>query len=282
MNVAVEVVACARIAAGLLKLCVCGLLLIAQPALAGGPALIRVALSDAGHPTSYAENGKPAGVLKEMLEALFSTMPAYRLEFRVLPWTRGQRAVEDGSMDMFVTFPSAHRSQYAAFTAQPMFTLDYGNIVYDLKGKNAAVIESARSFEDLKKLVFIHQDGVEWELENVPEYIKRYTINGPNPLMHMTFSRRTGDFFIMNAEKAVYYARLLGYEKQLGMKKVGFIPNSQVRFHIGLRHSYPDGKEVQAAMEAAMKQSEFLRKKHLIEQKYHERYALPRGLKYGR
>lgn len=282
MNVAVEAGACARIAAGLWKLCVCGLLLFAQPAQAGAPALLRVALSDAGHPTSYAENGKPAGVLKEMLEALFSTVPGYRLEFRVVPWTRGQRAVEDGSMDMFITFPSAHRSQYAGFTAQAVFTLDYGNVVYDLKGRNAAVVESARSFEDLRKLVFIHQDGVEWELENVPEYIKRYTINGPNPLMHMTFKRHTGDFFIMNAEKAVYYARLLGYEKQLGMKRVSFIPNSLVGFHVGLRHSYPDSKAVLAALDAAMKQPEFLRRKRLIEQKYQERYALPKDAAYAR
>lgn len=277
MSVATGTGACARIAAGVLIVCVCGLLLIAQPARADGPTRIRVAMSAAGLPTSYLENGKPAGVFKEMLEALFSSMPAYQLQLHVVPWTRGQRAVQDGSMDMFITFPSTHRSQYAGFTAQPVFVLDYGNIVYDLKGRNAAIIESARSFEDLKNLVFIHQDGVEWELDNVPAYIKRYTINGPNPLMHMTFRRRTGDFFIMNAEKTVYYARLLGYEKQLGMRKVDFIPNSLVRYHVGLRHSFPNSKAVLAEIDAAMKQPEFLRKKRIIEKKYHDHYAMPAG-----
>lgn len=242
---------------------------------AGSPLLVRVAMSEAGVPTSYAENGKAAGVLKELLDAVFSELPAYRLVYQVVPWTRAQRAVEDGSMDMFITFPSASRVTYSAFTAQPIYALDYGTIVYDRTSAKAAKIAAARSFEDLRNMVFVHQDGVAWEEENVPAYIKRYQVNGPSSLMHMTFRRRTGDFFIMNPEKAVHNARQLGYERQLGMKKVSFIPNSLVPFHVGLRNSYPDSKALLAAMDGAMRQPEFQRKKRAIEQKHHERYALP-------
>ena len=242
---------------------------------AAGPALVRVAMSEAGVPTSYSENGKAAGVLRELLEAVFSELPGYRLEFHVYPWTRAQRAVEDGSMDIFITFPAANRVSYAGFTAHAIYALDYGTIVYDRTSPKAATIAAARSFEDLRQMVFVQQDGVAWEQENVPAYIKRYQVNGPSSLMHMTFRRRTGDFFIMNPEKAVHNARELGYESQLGMKKVSFIPNSLVHFHIGLRHSYADSKTLLAAMDGVLKQPEFQRRKRTIEQKYHERYALP-------
>lgn len=268
-----------RLAAGVWTLCWCAMLLATSPSHAGGTSTVRVALSEAGAPTSYIENGKPAGLMRELVEEVFALLPGYHVTFHTFPWTRSQRMVEDGTMDLLVTFPSASRALYAVFTEQPIHIVDYGTIVYDRTGSKAARIMAARSFEEMKPLVFLNQDGAAWEQENVPAYIRRYQVNGMNALLHMTFLRRSGDFFIMNPEMAVYYARKLGYEKQLGMKKVDFIPNSQVPFHIGLRRSHPDSKHLLAAIEAAMARPEFLRRKHVVEQKYFERWRLaaPRG-----
>lgn len=232
------------------------------------PKVVHVALSEAAPPTSFASNGHPAGMFPELLAALFRHAPGYAAELHSLPWSRAQWAVEHGVMDMFITFPSANRLLYANFSARPLHVLDYGNIVYDRSGPKAARIETATSFRDMRELVFVSQETVAWELENVPAYIERYTVNGPASLMHMTFRRQAGDFFIMNAEQAVYYARQLGYEKQLGMKRVSFIPHSLVALHLGVRKDYPDQKALMRVMASAMKHPEFLAKKAAIIQKY--------------
>ncbi len=249
-----------------------GFLLCAYPTYAAD---LHIALSEAAPPASYVSHGMPVGMAKEMLDALFGSLPDQRPLYHALPWSRAQQLVEFGDMDMFVTFPSESRRRYANFTAQALYTLDYGNLIYDAKGRNARQIESAVRFQDLKDLVFISQDAAGWEVENVPDYIRRYMINGPASLMHMTFARKAGDFFIMNTEQAVFYARQLGYEDQLGMKKVGFIPHSQVAMHIGLRKSHPNRQRLLAAIEAAMKHPNFLAKQRAIELKYKQHLAAP-------
>lgn len=55
-----------------------------------------------------------------------------------------------------------------------IYTSNYGNLVYDLKGEKGAQIESAKSFADLKKLIFVSQEAIEWEAETVPTYIERH------------------------------------------------------------------------------------------------------------
>jgi hypothetical protein len=241
-----------------------------QPSLsqAAKPIVVHIALSEAAPAAGYIEDGHPTGVSKELLKALFALVPAYKPEFHPYPWIRAQSMVENGQMDLFATFPSKSRKQYAQFSARELYHVDYGNLVYDRKGSNAAIIESATSFKDLSKLVFVSQETVAWEEENVPKYIRRYTVNMPASLMHMTFQRKMGDFFIMPAEQAVYYARQLGYEHQLGMKKVTFIPDSEVSFHIGIRKTYPDAAPLMAALEAALKHPDFLTKKRAILLKY--------------
>lgn len=248
--------------------CFFSMLFLASLSQAAPLGTVRVAMSEAAPPTSFVVDGQASGMFREMLEALFSRVPAYKLEFHALPWTRAQWAVQHDEMDMFVTFPSANRARYASFTDNSLYVMDYGNIVYDLRGSKAGQIELARSFKDLMSLVFVTQDGVAWENENVPDYIQRYKVNGPASLMHMTFRRAAGDFFIMNTEQAVYYAKQLGYENHLGMKKVMFIPNSLAPFHIGLRKSYPDSKSLLAALDGAMRHPDFLMKKRAIELRY--------------
>ncbi len=229
---------------------------------------VRAALSEAAHPTSYVDHGEATGIFREMLDVLFAMVPGYRIEYQGLPWTRAQRLVESGEMDLFVTFPATNRGAYAHFTKASIFTLDYGTIVYDRKGNHAGQIESARNFADLKGLTFVHQEAVEWETENIPASFKRYTVNAPLSLLHMTFERRVGDFFIMYPEQAYFYAKQLGYLDQLGVRKAPFIPHSLVRMHIGIRKNFPGSKALVKALDAAMQQPDYQQKANAIKAKY--------------
>jgi len=51
---------------------------------------IRIALSQESPPTSYVVDGHPAGMFKEILEALFELLPQYKPQFRAYPWNRAQ------------------------------------------------------------------------------------------------------------------------------------------------------------------------------------------------
>ncbi|WP_342114510.1 substrate-binding periplasmic protein [Pseudoduganella sp. OTU4001] len=235
---------------------------------AAGTVPVRIALSDAMPPISFMEHGQANGMFREMLEALFEQAPGYRAEFNAYPWARAQWLLQNHQMDLFLTFPSQDRRKYAEFTRQAVFTLDYGNLVYRAGNSNADKILAANSFEDLRSLVFISQDMVAWEKENVPPFISRYSVHNPAAIMHMAYQRKTGDFFIMPVEQAIYYSNMLGYRKQLAIRKVDFIPNSQVPFHIGVRRSYSGGEQLLATLEAAMKTPGFQARRRAIEQKY--------------
>ncbi len=204
------------------------------------------------------------GVLTELLDALIKSGPGHKLSFASVPWPRAQRLVESGAMDAFVTYPADSRLAYANFTKSPLLVQELGYIVFDKQGSKARQILEANSFADLKGLVFVHQDTVEWETEKVPSFIKRYTVNAPAHLFHMTFQRRAGDFFIMGPEQAARYAKQLGYDKQFGIRRASFIPNSVVQYHFGLRKSYQGSKDLIDTLDAAMQQPGYLQKSKAI------------------
>ncbi len=248
--------------------CACTFFFFSFSLFAESPKLIKFAMSDSSPPLSYLESDGPKGMFKDILVLLFSYLPEYKLSLTPAPWPRGQQDVQAGRLDAFFTFPSEGRKTYADFTSEPLHVWDYGNLVYNLKNPNKLKIENAKSFDDLKDLIFVSQEGIDWENENVPKYIKREYVNKLITLLHLVFRRNTGDFFIMSADEAVFYAKKFGYEKRLGMKKVGFIPNGQVKYHIGVSKAYPGKTELLAAIEATMKKPDFQKKKKEIQKKY--------------
>jgi hypothetical protein len=242
-----------------LLLWMAGLSALAGQASAAAPLPVRV---------GFSENSQVTEVVRELAQLVFSYVPSHRPNFQTLPWTRVQRLMENGDMDMFVTYPATNRTAYAHFTKTALFTLDYGHLIYDKQGPKAAQILAANRFADLKDLVFVHQDGVEWEMLNVPSYIRRYTVNAAPHMFHMTFERRAGDFFIMYPAQAMHFAQQLGYEKQIGIRKVNFVPNHLVGLKIGIRKSYPDSQALVDALDAAMHQPAFRRKANAIMARY--------------
>lgn len=256
----------------IIRILLIGFILSALPASAKA---LRVALSDSAPPMSYTVNGKPVGMVTELLDALFSSLPLQRPQYHAFPWARAQHLVEVGEMDLFVTFPSNSRKQYASFTADALYTLDYGYLIYDIKGRHADQIASAEKFRHLQNLVVVSQHNSAWEAENIPGYMRRYMVNGPASLMHMTFARKAGDFFIMYPKQAAFYAKQLGYENHLGIKKAEFIPHSLVEMHIGLRKSHPEHDKLHATIDAAMKDPAFIATKRAIELKYKRLFPAP-------
>lgn len=238
--------------AALLLLLLCAGWLGIPIAQASEARLLRFAMSAESPPSSYELNGEARGIIRDLLEELFAAMPEYRVEFLPVPWGRAQIEVANGRLDGFCTFPSNARKTYAHFAAKPMYVWDYGNLVYSRDNTKSALIAQAKSFDDLRSLLFISQESVDWERENVPGFIKRYPVNTPPQMIHMLFRRSAGDFIIMSQEQALYYAHQFGYAEQLRSAKVDFIPNSQVEFNIGLRKTLPDVEQIIARIDAAM------------------------------
>lgn len=225
---------------------------------------LRFAVSDAAPPYSYADSGVARGVLKEILETLFLSLPQYSARVEPFPWTRAQLRVREGVDDGFVTFPSESRQLYARFSAAPLLVDDYSYLVYANDNPKRAQLDAARSFEDLRGLLFVSQESVEWEKENVPPYLARTFVINATAMLHMTFNRRSGDFFIMGPVQAVHYAKLLGYQRQLVIRKVDFIPHSLVPFHLGLRRSLVGVDVIMADIERAMNTTEFQTRRQSI------------------
>jgi polar amino acid transport system substrate-binding protein len=232
------------------------------------PVLLRFGLSNESPPTSFDENGQAKGIILELLEALFAQMPEYRFEFYSRPWARAQMEVQAGKLDGFCTFPSVGRKAYARFALQPMYVWDYGNLVYSATNLRAGTVARAKSFDDLRGLTLVSQDNVDWEKENVPAFIMRYPVTSPDQMMHMVFLRAAGDYLIMSAEQALYYAQQFGYTEQLRHAKVDFIPNSKVQFNLGLRQTLPDVEAIIARIDQMMQSPEFLQKRRAIVDKY--------------
>lgn len=219
---------------------------------------IRFAASEGSPPTSYVAEGEPAGVVIDLLHAVFELIPHLDLHVTSFPWSRAQMMVEEGEMDAFCTYPSSKRKKYAKFTPTPLYFWDYGYLIYNQKNPAAEIISGAKSFEDLEGLVFLSQSNVAWEEDNVPKSIKRYYVDNLEKMIHMTLGRDVGDFFIMPPEQAMYYKKKLGYDNtQFGITKVDFIPNSKIPFHIGLNKKYREISEEIEVIESVLQSSDF-------------------------
>lgn len=249
--------------------CWLGLALCVASVAHAEPALLRFGLSNESPPSSFEQDGQAKGIIRELLEALFVLMPEYRIEFHSRPWARAQLEVAEGKLDGFCTFPSDGRKAYARFALQPMYVWDYGNLVYSSANPRADTVARAKSFDDLRGLTFVAQDNVDWEKENVPAFIMRYPVSSPDQMIHMVFLRKAGDFLIMSAEQALYYAQQFGYTSQLRNAKVDFIPNSKVQFHLGLRQTLPNVDAVIARIDQVMQMPEFQHKRSAIIEAYY-------------
>lgn len=235
--------------------------------------VINIVLSSESPPTSYEENGEPVGIFVDYFKLVFSKLPQYKVQFHSIPWKRAQIEMQNNNMDVFLTCPTEDRKIYAAFTKNNLYSWDYGNIVFNKNNPKKELILKAKSFTDLKELLFLSQESVSWENENIPKYIERRFVHKLDTMVQILLGRATGDFLVMGQDQAHYFAHKMGLLENLQMQKVNFIENSQVKFHIGVRKSLNGHEKLLADIEKVLQSSEFQTKKAVLKKKYAIEFA---------
>lgn len=233
-----------------------------------GSSKLTFAFSEQSPPYSSAPGKKAVGLFPDLVQLAFGFIPDYTTENRAMPWSRAQYNVRRGLTDGLLTYPSKERQDYAIFSALPLFTLDYGYLVYSAENPNVDLIESATSFTDLSSLTVIVESGSEWEGDNIPDYFERVPGRDMNSMMHLLMLRQAGDFFVQPAEDARFIAEKLGYSKELKVRKVDFIPNSLIPFHIGVSRKHPFALELINQVDAVMQTPEFQSQRNTLIENY--------------
>jgi polar amino acid transport system substrate-binding protein len=209
-------------------------------------------------PLSSSSDGQVIGVIPDIINLVFSYLPAHQVKLKPFPWARAQVEVELGRADGLLTYPSVRRKDYVSFTSSTVYKLDFGYLIYNRDNPKRDIIESALSFEDLKGVTVITQTGAEWESDNIPDYLNKVEANNIDTMIHLLLLRKQGDFLIMLPEQAIYKAKTLGYLKNMAYRQVGFINDSLIPFHIGLRKSHPIASDFIAEVEAVVGSKQFL------------------------
>lgn len=230
---------------------------------------ISFVFSEDNPPFSYEnEQGKTFGLIPDLVKEVLVRLDSVEYEFIAYPWPRAQLRVENSSMDAFCTYPSSTRQKYALFTETPLLHLEYDYLIFHKDNPNVTELLQIEQIDDLMNFVFVSQDATEWEDENIPQTVERYFVNKLEQLFHITFLRKKGDFFIMNLEEAMYHAEDLGYKELLRYKKVDFIPDSSIPFHIGFRRDFPGAEKLLKQIDDILNSDDFQKRKMEIIQSY--------------
>ncbi|WP_449284613.1 substrate-binding periplasmic protein [Marinobacter sp. PE14] len=238
----------------------CGAFLVvflALPGVSVGSNNLTFAFGEKSPPYSSSLDERAVGLFPELVQLTFSFIPGYATEHVVVPWARAQYNVRLGRTDGLLTYPSEAREEYAVFSAKPLFTQSFGYLVYSADNPNIGLIESATSFTELSSLKVIVERGSQWEEDNIPDYLERLPGRDMKAMMHLLMLREAGDFMVQPAEDARFIARQLGYSEKLKIRKVDFIPNSQIPFHIGVSRQLPSAMDVINQVDSVMQNPEF-------------------------
>lgn len=230
---------------------------LASPGILMGSNKLTFEFSERSPPYSYSNGEKAVGLFPDMVQLVFSFIPDYTTKNVVVPWSRAQYNVRLGRSDGLLTYPSKERGEYVVFSAKPLFTQDFGYLVYSAENPNVDLIESATRFADLSGLTIIVEKGSKWEEDNIPDYLERVPGRHLNAMMHLLMLRKAGDFLVQPAQDARLVARQLGYSRKLRVRKVDFIPNSLISFHIGISRKLPSAMEVINQVDSVMQNPEF-------------------------
>lgn len=244
------------------------IVVLAFPGTSMGGSKLTFAFSEKAPPYSSTLDERAVGLLPDLVQLVFSFIPEYTRENLAMPWSRAQYNVRLGRTDGLLTYPSRERQDYAIFSAMPLFTQDFGHLVYSAENPNIDLIESATSFTELSRLTVIVEKGSKWEEDNIPDYLDRVPGQHMNAMMHLLMLREAGDFMVQPAEDARFIALQLGYSKNLKVRKVDFIPNSQIPFHIGISRKHPSAMEVIDKIDAVMQSPEFQAQQQILIENY--------------
>ena len=246
----------------------CLAIFLVLPGVSLGSNNLTFAFGEKSPPYSFSLDDKAVGLFPDLVRLTFSFIPGYTAEHLVVPWARAQYNVRLGLADGLRTYPSEERKEYAVFAEKPLFTQDFGQLIYSADNPNIALIESATSFSDLSSLTVIVENGSQWEEDNIPGYLERERGRDMKAMMHLLMLREAGDFMVQPAEDARFIAQELGYSKKLKIRKVDFIPNSRIPFHIGVSRQLPSAVDVIKQVDAAMRNPEFQSQRNSLIESY--------------
>lgn len=215
------------------------------------------AVADNEAPLSYQQDDMVEGIIPEIITLIFSYLPSHQVTLKAYPWARAQVHVEFEQADGFLTYPSKKRKQYAYFTSNYAYKLDFGFLIYHKNNANRSIIESANSFEDLRSLKIITQKGAEWESDNIPDFMPKLEANNLYMMLHWLLRREQADFLIAMPEQSKYIAKKFGYEEMIAYRHVDFINDSLIPFHIGIRQSHPLAGELTDKIDVVLKNDVF-------------------------
>jgi len=233
-----------------------------------GQSELTFAFAENSPPYSFIHEEKADGLLPDLVQLVFSFIPDYTAESVVMPWSRAQYNVRRGYMDGILTYPSKERQEYAIFSAMPLLTQDYGYLVYSAHNPNKDLIETASSFADLSNLRVIVEKGSKWEENNIPDYLERVPGRDADIRMHLLMRREAGDFLVQPADDARFIARKFGYSENLKVRKVDFIPNSQIPFHVGVSRKHLSAFDVINQVDQVMQSPEFQSQLKILTESY--------------
>ncbi|MDR9425158.1 MAG: transporter substrate-binding domain-containing protein [Marinobacter sp.] len=247
---------------------VCLVASLALPSVSMGQSKLTFAFAENSPPHSFIHDEKADGLLPDLVQLVFRFIPDYTAESVVVPWSRAQYNVRLGYTDGLLTYPSKERQKYAIFSARPLFTQDYGYLVYSAHNPNKDLIETASSFADLSSLKVIVEQGSKWEEDNIPDYLERVPGRDADIRMHLLMLRQAGDFMVQPAEDAQFIARKFGYSENLKVRKVDFIPNSRIPFHLGVSRERLPAQDVINQVDQVMQESEFQSQLNTLTESY--------------
>jgi len=243
-------------------------LFLALPGVLMASSKLTFEFSEGASPYSDSDGERAAGLFPDLVQLVFSFIPEYTTKNLAVPWSRAQYNVRLGRSDGFLTYPSQERQNYAVFSAQPLFIQDFGYLVYSADNPNIDLIESATSFADLSGLRVIVEKGSKWEEDNIPGYLERVPGRHLDMMMHLLMLREAGDFMVQPAADARLAAEQLGYSKTLKVRKVDFVPNSLIPFHVGISRKLPSATKVINQVDAVMQNPEFQSQRKSLTESY--------------
>ncbi len=230
--------------------------------------VLKFGVVDDEPPISSAFKGSAVGIVPEVIRLVFAQVPGYQVELHPYPWARAQTLVEQGELDGLLTYPSEKRKKYAVFSHEKAYSLDFSYLIYHKASPHRLGIEAAESFKDLAAFKIITQMGVEWEQDNIPKELKRVEANNLETMIHLLLLRKAGDFFVMMPEQATYLATKFGYQDELAYRRVDFIPDSNIPFHIGVRKSHHQVNNIIFQVDSVLRSDNFRRELGLLTDRF--------------
>jgi polar amino acid transport system substrate-binding protein len=177
--------------------------------------------------------------------------------------------VRKDSMDGLCTYPSENRKKYLNFSDEYLFVQDLGYLVYNKKKPGIERLTEVTSYDDLARFEFVGVNGVGWEVDNIPQNIRRELVPKLTTAFKLLFRRQSGDFMVGSIEQAVRFARSLGIDTDdIGFVRADFITNHLVPYHIGLRKNLSGSVEIATQITDVIRSAEIRKQRAAVVAEY--------------